>query len=60
MDSLIDQLRAELASGLRPDISAETLERIVKALEAGEVLVIVAGNEAGAFAAIYKWNKATQ
>lgn len=36
---LIDRLRAELSTGLRPDISAKTLAHVVTALEAGEILL---------------------
>jgi len=34
--SLIEQLRAQLDSGFKPEIDGETLQRIVTALEAGK------------------------
>lgn len=53
--SLLTELKAQLESGLRPDISAEMLERIVAALEAGEEMA-----RCHSLTTLMKWREATQ
>jgi hypothetical protein len=42
--TLIEQLRAQLDSGFKPEIDGETLQRIVTALEAGKVITSFSTN----------------